>query len=62
MYQETKYCCFCLECDFRLEKPETIEEIKRTLTDLEGALVSDGEGGYISICPKCKTDSLILTD
>jgi hypothetical protein len=59
---DRKFYCYCDECGFQLEKPETWKVLKHLLTDLDGAIVSDGEGGYISICPKCKEDSLVLTD
>ena len=49
---------YCEECDFETTA-NNYKELQHKLTDMEGALVSDGHEGYISICPLCKEDSLV---
>jgi len=51
----------CENCDFEMSA-EGINHLQHELTDIEGALVSDGGGGYYSICPKCQKDSLVFED
>ena len=50
---------YCEECEFETES-DSLKQIQHKLTDFEGALVSDGDGGYFSICPKCQEDALVL--
>lgn len=50
---------YCEECEFETES-ENLKKLQHRLTDFEGALVSDGGGGYFSICPTCKEDSLVF--
>lgn len=53
--------CYCDKCDFEHSAVD-LKQLQHDLTDLDGALVGDGEGGSYSICPKCKEDQLVVTD
>lgn len=51
---------YCEECDFTVDETKPFHELRKLIVSMEGAYVSDGEGGNISICPKCKSDALVI--
>jgi hypothetical protein len=53
--------CYCDQCDFEHSSVD-FKQLQHELTDMDGALVGDGEGGSYSVCPKCKKDQLVITD
>jgi hypothetical protein len=50
---------YCEDCDYETESMEYKELIFK-LSNEGGYIISDGAGGYINQCPKCKSENLIL--